>query len=109
MSEERTRRVVHNEALFRQVNETIEGLDEGLGQSAGGFAVVCECGELSCTEQITVERSAYERTRSNPVWFMVKQGHEIPEVEHVIETGVGYVIVEKDPPEARAFARETAP
>ena len=111
MTDERTRRVVHNEALFRQVNEKIESLNEGVRQLTGGSVVacVCECGELSCTDQIQVEKAAYERVRSNPVWFMVKQGHEIPDVEHVVDTGEGYLIVEKDPPEARAFARETAP
>jgi hypothetical protein len=107
MTDERARRVVRNEALFRQVNETVEGLNEVMRYS-GAFAVVCECGELSCNEQIHVEKAAYERTRSNPVWFMVKQGHEIPDVEHIVDTGEGYVIVEKDPPEARAFARKTA-
>lgn len=109
MNDERARRVVHNEALFRQVNETIEELNQGTAELTGDFAVVCECGELGCMEQISVERAAYERTRSNPVWFMVKPGHEIPDVEHVVEAGDGFLVVEKDPPEATEFARETDP
>lgn len=109
MTGERARRVVHNEALFRQVNETIEDLNEGMGELTGDFAVVCECGELACMEQILVEKAAYERARSNPVWFLVKPGHELPDVEHVVRTGEGYVMVEKDPPEAKAFATDTDP
>ena len=109
MADERTRRVVHNEALFRQVNESIEGLNEGMSDLTGDFAVVCECGAMDCTDQIRVTKTVYERTRANAVWFLIKEGHEIPEVEHIVETGEGFAIVEKDPPEARAFARETAP
>ena len=110
MSDERVRRVVHNEVLFRQVNETIDQLnDNEMAHGAGEFAVVCECGDLGCTDQIPVDKAAYERTRSNPVWFLVKSGHEIPAVEHVVASGAGYLIVEKDPPDARAFAQDTAP
>ena len=109
MADERTRRVVHNEALFRQVNKSIEGLNEDMSELTGDFAVVCECGDMDCTDQILVTKAVYERTRGNAVWFLVKEGHEIPDVEHVVEAGEGFVIVEKDPPEARAFARETAP
>jgi len=109
MADERARRVVHNEALFRQVNASIEDLNEGRVELTGDFAIVCECGDLQCTDQIRVTKTVYERTRENAVWFLVKEGHEIPEVEHVVEAGEGFAIVEKDPPEARAFARETAP
>ena len=109
MNDERTRRVVQNEALFRQVNESIERLNEEMSELTGDFSVVCECGTTDCTDQILVDKSVYERTRTKPVWFLVKTGHEIPDVEHVVEAGEGFSIVEKDPPEARVFARETDP
>jgi len=109
VADERTRRVVHNEALFRQVNKTIENLNEGMSELTGDFAVVCECADMDCTDEIRIAKAVYTRTRANEVWFLVKEGHEMPDVEHVVEAGEGFVIVEKDPPEARAFARETAP
>ena len=109
MADERTRRVVHNEALFRQVNASIEGLNQGMSELTGDFAVVCECGDVYCIDQIRVTKTVYERARSNAVWFLVKAGHEIPDVEHVVEAGEGFVVVEKDPPEAKAVARDTAP
>ena len=109
MSDERTRRVGHNEALYRQVNERIADLNDAFETFTGDFAVVCECGELECADQIGVARAVYERTRQNSSWFIVKPGHEAPEVEHVVETGGDYVIVEKDPPEAKRLAAQTDP
>jgi hypothetical protein len=107
--DERSRRVGHNEALYRQVNERIEDLNEAFGAITGDFAVVCECGSLDCTEQIRVSREAYEQTRANPTRFLVRPGHEIPDVEHVVDRDGDYVVVEKDAPEAARFAEETDP
>ena len=76
MSDERARRVGQNEALYRQVNEHIEDLNDAFGAVTGDFAIVCECGELSCVEQISVRHDLYERTRADPTRFIVKPGHE---------------------------------
>jgi hypothetical protein len=96
MSEEdRERRAGENEALFRQVNERIEGLAETFAVVTGDFAVVCECGELDCTEQILVTATVYEETRARPDHFIVKPGHEQPDVESVVETDPAFLIVEK--------------
>src|SRR5689334_21077982 len=50
--DERARRIGENEALFRYVNERIEGLNEAFGAITETMSVVCECGDLSCAEQI---------------------------------------------------------
>ncbi len=109
MSDERTRRVVHNEALYRQVNERIAELSDAFEPVTGDFAVVCECGELRCTDQISVPRDVYERTRQNSSWFILKPGHDVPDVEHVVEKNGGYIVVEKDPGEAKRLAIDTDP
>jgi hypothetical protein len=108
-ADERARRVGHNEALYRQVNERIEDLNDAFGTLAGDFAVVCECGDLDCTEQIRVPREAYERTRANSTWFLVRPGHEERDIEHVVDREGGYVVVQKDAPEATRVAEETDP
>ena len=108
-TDERSRRVGHNEALYRQVNERIEDLNEAFGAVTGDFAVVCECGDLDCKEQIRVSREAYEGARAHPTRFLVRRGHELPEVEHVVDRADDYVVVEKDAPEAVRFAEETDP
>ena len=109
MSDERARRVGHNEALFRAVNERIEELSDAFETEGEAFTVVCECGELSCTDHIDVPPAEYERIRQNPERFIVKSGHEVPDIEHVVEADDDYRVVEKDPPEARRVAEETDP
>jgi hypothetical protein len=41
MSEERTEKIARNEALYRQVNERIEDLNDMFGEMSGEFFVVC--------------------------------------------------------------------
>ena len=109
MMDERATRVGHNEALYRQVNERIEELNDAFDGTTGDFVVVCECGDLHCMEQITVARSAYEETRANPHRFIVKPGHEVPDVEQVVERAGSHVVVEKSVPVARRLAEDTDP
>jgi hypothetical protein len=109
VSEERQRRVGHNEALYRSVNERIEELNETFGAVAGDFSVVCECGDLGCMEQIRVARDVYEHARASSHRFIVKPGHEMDDVEDVVETHLEYVLVEKAPATSRRVAEDTDP
>ena len=109
MNDERTKRVGHNEALYRQVNERIEELNDAWGEVTGQFAVVCECGDLACMEQVTLSRDEYERTRANPSRFIVKPGHEAPDVEEVVERAAGFVVIEKHSGAPQLIAEETDP
>jgi hypothetical protein len=107
--DERTRRIGENEALYRAVNEKIEGLNEAFGMVAETMAVICECGELSCTEQITLDLPTYERVRSDPTQFVVLPGHELPDVEEVIERHEGFFVIRKAAGGPAQLARETDP
>src|SRR5262245_29979829 len=109
MSDERERRVGQNEALYRQVNERIEDLNETFTTITGDFAIICECGNLNCMEQIRVPRELYERTRTNPTHFIVKAGHEQRDIEAIVESEGGYSVVEKHEPPARQVAEESDP
>ena len=109
IDDERARRVGHNEALYRQVNEQIEHVSDGFGGFTDTLSIVCECGELGCAEPITVSREAYERTRGDASAFIVKPGHEIPDVEDVVERETDYVVVEKHAAAAKRVAEETDP
>ena len=84
-------RVAMNEATFRKINEGME-----TGQDPSGLLTfVCECGRLGCNQLIQLSRAEYEVLRSNPRRFAVVEGHEIAEVEHVVEQTERYVVVEK--------------
>ena len=104
---ERLRRVGHNEALFRQVNEQVEEVNDAFSKLTNAFTIVCECGDLGCIEQINVSPAMYKRTRDDSTHFLVKPGHQAQDVEDVIETHDDYVIVEKSPPAAHQIAEET--
>ena len=106
MTDERLRRVGHNEALYRRVNEEIEAINTRA--STHELTIVCECGRLDCRAPISISRDVYERTRAAPTRFIVLPGHEVEDgLETVVETQAAYVVVEKTAPEARRLAEET--
>jgi hypothetical protein len=104
---DRARRIGMNEALYRAVNERIEGLNDAFGLVTETIAVVCECGNLECSAQIEIGMPAYERIRSDPTFFVVLPGHAIEDVEEVIERQDAYDVVRKHPGEPEQVARET--
>lgn len=104
------RRKAANEAVFRAVNEQIEGLQSRFAVSeAEPLSLVCECDRLKCTEPIQVGVDAYERIRAHSDRFLVLPGHEDPTVEDVVDTGPGYLVVRKHAGEPGRIAAETDP
>jgi hypothetical protein len=106
--DERQRRIVENEALYRSINEKIESLNEAFGALAETMAVICECARLECAEQIELEISMYEHVRADPTHFVVLTGHETLDIETIVEQYEGFTIVRKNPGEAAEIARERA-
>src|SRR5205807_7976952 len=80
----REKRVGLNEAVFREVNERIENLAETFGVDSE-LDLVCECGDASCVERISMSHAAYEQLRSDARQFAVYPGHEKPDVEEVLD------------------------
>jgi hypothetical protein len=88
----REERLAANEGLFRQVNERIVELTDKWG---GTLDLVCECANSDCTQRVALALSEYEQLRQNPHHFVVLAGHEIPNIEDVIERNDRYLVVEK--------------
>lgn len=88
----RAERIGKNEALFREVNERIGDVAEG---TATEF--LCECGDASCTRPIRLMLAEYERVRSDPRLFAVLPGHQVEDVETVVEETDRFLVVEKHP------------
>ena len=109
MSDERARRVGLNEAIFRQVNEQIRGLNQTFETAGGTMTVICECGDADCTERLEIDVSAYERIRGNSRHYVIAKGHEIPDVEEVVEQAEGYDVVQKNEGEPAKLSRELDP
>jgi hypothetical protein len=92
--DDRERRVMRNEALFREVNERIEDVSaEVSGSELIDF--VCECGEEACIETIRLSRDEYEEVRTVSDHFAIKPGHEHPDFERVIDRRDRYLIIDK--------------
>ena len=107
--DERDRRIVVNETLFREVNERIKGLNESFATLTDEMQIVCECGVASCVERFPMRPEAYEELRSNPDHFAIVPGHEIPDVERIVSHYGDYDVVEKLPGEAQRIAEATDP
>jgi hypothetical protein len=99
-------RAARNEALFREVNEEVARLEQRL--EGGEPLFVCECADETCVERVSVPLDAYEELRSHPRRFVLKPGHQQDDVERVVETTNGYVVVEKTA-DAGAVAERTDP
>ena len=104
----RQQRVAKNEALFRQVNERIEEINEDLaGEGPSDF--LCECGDDDCTEPVSLTLEEYEEVRAHPTHFAIAHGHDVIDVERVIRETPRFAIVEKFSGEASRIAAETDP
>jgi hypothetical protein len=108
--DERTRKVGENEALFRMVNEEIKGLNRGMAEISDRMLhITCECGDLICAAPLAVPVRDYERIRSDSALFFIAPGHEIRDVEKVVERASRFVVVRKNPGDPQRIAEVTDP
>ena len=85
-------RLAKNEILFREVNERLDDLATPWSKTT---EYLCECSETSCIEIVELTNTEYERVRSRATVFVLRPGHERPEIEKVVEEHEGFVLVEK--------------
>ena len=88
-------RAAQNQSLFREVNERIEGLNEGFGVILPMGEWVCECADEGCVERMDLTVEEYEAIRQHPNRFPVLPRHEQLDVEWVVERHERYVVVSK--------------
>jgi hypothetical protein len=91
----REERLVRNELLFRELNETIDAVAHAQGSDAHVFEFVCECSNIDCTLSLPLTLEVYEDTRGAPDLFLVAPGHDLPEIEDVIREGEDFQVVRK--------------
>lgn len=106
---EHEERVGRNEVLFRQINERLEELQEPYSVLVEEAAFICECGDTSCAAHITMSLREYEELRADPLLFAVIPGHEIPDVERIVERRDGYDVVRKRAGPPAELASEADP
>jgi len=109
MAQSREERLARNEASFRSLNDSLGAhVHERLSGSGSKPGFVCECGNADCDDVIQVKLSAYEEVRRDPCLFLLRPGHELPDVEDVVERNDLYVVVRKHD-EVRDVVRATDP
>ncbi len=95
MSSLRSRRFAANQTVFRRLNER---LSRELGQyGSAPMQYVCECGDDSCSDPVSLSRGEYEHVRSSSTWFLIALGHQIldADLERIVETHLHHQVVEK--------------
>ena len=92
----REERLAENEALFRTANERMADWEEQHVQSQTE-QYFCECSDPRCREKVLLRKADYEKVRADSRHFVIVPGHEIPDLEIVIEQHEVWAIVEKPP------------
>lgn len=87
-------RIAANEDTFREINDGIAS-GQWPGEESSAVSFRCECARLGCNLLIELTLREYEAIRSNHRRFLVAPGHELPEVETVVESRGSYLVVEK--------------
>jgi hypothetical protein len=82
-------KAAQNQSLWREVNERI------LAVAPERVEFICECADLDCGKTLRLSVAEYEHIRSSPVRFPIALGHDVPQVEDVVEENDHYVVVQK--------------
>lgn len=94
------------QTFYREVNEGIVAISAAWDVEL--LEILCECGNVHCSERMEIASADYERLRATPTHFALVAGHENTAVEHVLDRTAGYLVVENHGP-AATFARRTDP
>jgi len=95
MERELEGRIAANEAIFREVNEGI-ARGQWPGEERAPASFRCECARLGCNALVELTIGEYEQVRAHPRRFLVATGHQLPDVETVVDERSGYLVVEKE-------------
>lgn len=107
--EARRARIAANESVFRSLNEKIEDVARGFSVATESMSIVCECGDINCLEHLEIDLVTYEHVRSDPTWFVIVPGHEVPDVEDIVARHDGFDVVCKHKGAGERVAAATDP
>jgi hypothetical protein len=83
-----------HQVRFARVNERIAELSSDRGETNVRL-FICECSSQACAEALEITAAGYERVRTDGARFVVLPGHQLPDVERVIEGSGRFLVVEK--------------
>jgi hypothetical protein len=77
--------------FFREVNERIRELGERFGFGDETLELICECGDTTCTQHVSIASAEYRQVREAPGRRVVIVGHE--HACRVVARNGSYVVV----------------
>lgn len=83
-----------NQVVFREVNEHIAELTTLVSETDVNL-FICECSDAACAESLEITPAEYERVRADGAHFVVVPGHQLPEIEQVVDGTARFLVVEK--------------
>jgi hypothetical protein len=90
----REERVLQTEEFFRDVNDVIAGTP-----TTNGSAFLCECANPFCNVTFEMNGDDLTTLHSTPGYYVILAGHDIPDLEEVVQHHNGYEIVTKRAPD----------
>lgn len=88
-------RLAQNETIFREINERVRDVARSHGADTHVYSFFCECANSDCTLQVELTTAEYEQVRTDGARFFITPGHEMPEVERIVEKRDGWWLIEK--------------
>ena len=89
--------------LFREVNERVAEVLAAWDDDPNA-EFLCECSNEDCMQTLPLSVAEYKRVRSSPNLFVIVPGHELPEVDRLVEVGERFSFVEKTTHTSLVFA-----
>lgn len=93
---EHIQRMTENEAVFRQWNESIHGLNNTQHVAAVKAQVFCECSDENCAQKITIDLRDYVEIHKRRNEFVICPGHQVAMVEKIVTQHPAYTVVRKN-------------
>ena len=91
----RERRLAQNASIFRYINAGVRVGARPHGPDTHVYSFFCECANSDCTLQVELTTADYERVRADGARFFIAPGHELPEVERIVEKREAWWMIEK--------------
>jgi hypothetical protein len=102
VAESPAERIAENEVRVRDVNEliaekTADLAQDGLAPDEDRSEFLCACGRPGCAATISLTRTELDAAHAVADQFVVFPGHEVSEIEDVVERNHRYLVVRKKP------------
>lgn len=95
-------RRANNELIFKNINLKTSKLVDAVFNEHDKIDVpiefYCECSNTDCIEKVSLTLADFEKIRRNPSYFLIKPGHNQPDIEELVDGKPNYAVVEKHQP-----------